>query len=154
MASVLGQRDTLSILFLIAIDPTNNLLYKSTKQGLLHPLQGRSPTTHTSLYADDVVVFIACIKGDIVKLASIVTSFGDVSSLLANSQRSIVAPFQCCNIDLDDVLLPFPVAKTTFPMRYLNLPLSVNILHMWIYNILRIKSLKNSSSDIEEFQHC
>jgi hypothetical protein len=94
------------------------------------------------------VVFIACIKKDISKLTSIVTSSGDISSLLANSQRSNVAPFQCCSIDLYDVLLPFLVAKTTFPMRYLNLPLSINILHMWIYNILRIKSLKNSSSDI------
>jgi hypothetical protein len=97
-------RDPLSLLFFIAIDPTNDLLNKSTKQGLLHPLQGRSPTTHTSLYVVDAAVFFACIKEDIANLASNDTSFGDVSSLLANSQKRIVAPFQCCNIDLDDVL--------------------------------------------------
>jgi hypothetical protein len=114
-------------------------------QGLLHPLQGRSLIAHTSLYADDAAVFIACMKQDIANLASIVTSFGHVSSLLANSQKSIVAPIQCGNIDLDDVLQPFSVARTTFSMHFLNLPLSVNILHMWIYNIFRIKSLENSS---------
>jgi hypothetical protein len=110
-------------------------------QGLLHPLQGRFPTDHISLYANDAAVFIACIKQYIANLASIVTSFGDVSSLLANSQKSIVAPIQCGNIDLDNVLQPFSVARTTFSMHFLNLPLSVNILHMWIYNIFRIKSL-------------
>jgi hypothetical protein len=64
VACGLGQGDPLSLLFIISIDPTNDIINNSTMQGLLNPLQGRSPTNHTLLYANDAAVFIARNKED------------------------------------------------------------------------------------------
>jgi hypothetical protein len=43
-------------------------------------------------------------------------------------RQNLVAPIHCGNIDLDDVLQAFPAIRSTFPMRYLGLPLSVTRL--------------------------
>jgi hypothetical protein len=78
----------------------------------------------TSLYADDVAIFVAPIKEDISCLPSILGTFGDATGSCANSQKRLVAPIQCDSFDLDDILQPFPTKKTTFAMRYLGLPLT------------------------------
>ena len=40
----------------------------------------------------------------------------------------MVAPIRCENINLDDILQAFPAVRSTFPMRYLGLLLSVKRL--------------------------
>lgn len=37
---------------------------------------------------------------------------------------NVVAPIRCHGIDPNDILSPFSAARTSFPMRYLGLPLS------------------------------
>jgi hypothetical protein len=83
---------------------------------------------HTSLYADDAVIFVAPIKEDITCLTSILATFGEVTGLGANHQKSLVAPIHCDGLDLEDILQSFPAKRTTFPIRYLCLPLSVTRL--------------------------
>lgn len=64
------------LLFVIAIDPLEQLLAKATDQGLLHRLQGNATCMRTSLYADDVAIFVVPIKEDIVQLSNILKDFG------------------------------------------------------------------------------
>jgi hypothetical protein len=122
----LRQGDPLSpLLFVLAIDLLQHILELSTQHGLLQKIRGHGTIIRTSLYADDAAMFVAPKKEDIQNLASILESFGEVTSLPTNFQKSMVVPIRCQNIDLDDVLSGLPVIRTTFPMRYLGLPLSV-----------------------------
>jgi hypothetical protein len=125
----LRQGDPLSpLLFVLAIDPLHHILGKATEQGCLHRLRERSSTIRTSLYADDAAIFVAPIKEDITFLVTTLERFDSVTGLVTNCMNSQVAPIRCGEIDLEDVLRPFPTRLATFPMRYLGLPLSLTRL--------------------------
>jgi hypothetical protein len=62
------------------------------------------------------------VSGD---LTLVVGTFENVTGLVANCQN---LPISCEDLDLDDILHPFPTTRTAFPMRYLGLPLSVTRL--------------------------
>ncbi|KAK1668555.1 hypothetical protein QYE76_056714 [Lolium multiflorum] len=125
----LRQGDPLSpLLFVLAIDPLAQILERATTFGLLHKLRGRRDILRTSLYADDAAVFVAPFKEDIQNLANILGNFGDATGLCTNFQKSAVAPIRCEALDLDAILEDMPATRTTFPMRYLGLPLSVRCL--------------------------
>ena len=62
-----------------------------------------------------------------------------VTGLVTNCAKSVVAPIRCGNIDLDDVLEAFPAVRSTFPMRYLGLRLSVSRLKRIHFQFLEDK---------------
>ena len=76
-------------------------------------------------YADDAAVFVAPIKEDIANLASILLAFGEVTDICTNFDKSSVVPIRCGAINLDEVLEGIPAARTSFPLCYLGLPLSI-----------------------------
>jgi hypothetical protein len=78
-----------------------------------------------SLYADDAAVFVAPIQEDIKNLAAILASFGEVTGLCTNFQKSSMVPIRCGKINLNDILEGILAARASFPLRYLGLPLSV-----------------------------
>jgi hypothetical protein len=123
----LRRGDPLSLLlFVLAIDPLSQLLACATHHGLLHSLGGRSTIPRSSLYANDVAVFVAPIKEDIRNLATILQSFVEVTDLFTNFQKSFVVPIRCASINLNDILdRGHSGDKSLFPLRYLGLPLSV-----------------------------
>jgi hypothetical protein len=82
------------LLFVIAIDPLNQILEGATAHGLLHKLRGRGSILQTSLYADDAAVFVAPIKRDIENLAVILQHFGNVTGLYTNFNKSSVVPIR------------------------------------------------------------
>jgi hypothetical protein len=54
------QGDPLSpLLFVLAIDPITHILEEATRLGLFNKLYGRGVILRTSLYADDVAMFVA-----------------------------------------------------------------------------------------------
>ena len=108
------------LLFVLAIDPLHHILAKATAQGNLHPIRGNP--IRASLYADDAAIFFAPIKEDIQFLASTLSAFGDVTWLITNCNKSLVAPIRCANIDLDDILQAFPAVQTSFPCDTLAFP--------------------------------
>lgn len=125
----LRQGDPLSpLLFILAIDPLHHLLEKATNLGLLSTLRGRAPRFRTSLYADDAAIFVNPSVQDMTNLTEILRAFGGVSGLRTNMSKSQIAPIRCGNIDLTDVTSIFPAALTSFPMKYLGLPLVVGRL--------------------------
>jgi hypothetical protein len=125
----LRQGDPLSpLLFVLTIDPLQAILSKATENGDIHRFRGRATCMRTSLYADDVVIFMAPIKEDIEALSRILSDFGEVTRLVTNVRKISVVPIRCSDIDIDTILHGFPVLRSTFPIRYLGLPLSVHRL--------------------------
>ena len=47
---------------------------------------------------------------------------------MTNCSKSLVAPIRCDNVDLPDILQSFPAQRSTFPVKYLGLPLTVKRL--------------------------
>ena len=120
------QGDPLSpLLFVISIDPLQQVLDLATRHGLLHKIRGRGSTFRTSLYADDAAIFIKPIKKDVDNLASILKGFGEVMGLCTNVSKSSVVPIRCRNLNLDDILHGLPAKRASFLLKYLGLPLSV-----------------------------
>jgi hypothetical protein len=79
----LWQGDPLSsLLFILAIDPLHHILRKATDQGHLHIFHGRSSTVCTSLFSNDVAIFVKPNKNYVDSLASILSSFGNVIGLV------------------------------------------------------------------------
>jgi hypothetical protein len=123
----LRQGDPLSpLLFVLAIDPLHHILRKSTEQGKLHSILGRTPVIRTSLFADDVAIFLSPNKNDVNYLVSMLQKFGEATGLVTNCLKSQVAPIRCEN--MDDILQAFPAKGSPFPLTYLGLPLSVRRL--------------------------
>jgi hypothetical protein len=136
----LRQGDPLSqLLFVLGIDPFSQILEQATTLGLLHKIRGRGSILRTSLYADDAAVFIAPFKEDIKNFAEILGHFGLVTGLHTNFEKSSVVPIRCGGIDLDVILEGVPAARTSFPMRYLGLPLSVRSLRRVDFQFLEDK---------------
>ena len=119
----------LPLLFVLAIDPLHHILQKATEQGKLHPLDGNAMVIRASLYADDAAVFLAPIKSEVNFFAETLACFGEVTVLITNCSKSMVAPIRCDHLDLDDILHSFSANRSTFPMKYLGLPLSVKRLN-------------------------
>jgi hypothetical protein len=125
----LRQGDPLSpLLFVLAIDPLQAILDKSTENGDLHRLWGRATTLRTSLYANDAVIFMAPRKHDMEMPSRILKDFREVTGLLTNVQKSMVVPIRCSEINLEEILNVFPALLSSFPIRYLGLPLLVHRL--------------------------
>lgn len=121
----LRQRDPLSLLlFILAIDPLQRLLDLATEQGALQKLRCRVAKI-TSLYADDATIFVAPVKEDLDALWTILHNFGQVTGLVTKNHKSSVLGIRCDNLDLQHVLQNFLATQTSFPMRYLGLPLSL-----------------------------
>ena len=113
---------------MLAIDPLHHILKKATAQKKLHPLAGNAMPTRASLYADDAAVFLAPINIEVKFFAYSFAQFGEVTGLTTNCSKSLVAPIRCDSLDLDDILSSFPANRSSFPMKYLGLPLSTKRL--------------------------
>jgi hypothetical protein len=76
-------------------------------------------------HADDAAVFVAPVKEDIQHLAIILETFGEVTGLRTNFQKSSVVPIMYGHMELGEIPEGIPMICDSFPMRYLGLPLSV-----------------------------
>jgi len=69
--------------------------------------------------------FIKPKRNDVQNLRKILQFFGETTGLTTNFQKTSVTPISCNNINLDDVLADLPMARATFPIKYLGLSLSI-----------------------------
>jgi hypothetical protein len=113
----------------------------ATDNGLLSRLPGKGARFRTSLYADDAAIFLAPTQDKFSTLARILTNFGKVTGLVTNVGKSTVAPISCNDLNLAHILRDLPVATTTFPMKYLGLPLSVKRLKRVHFQYLEDKAV-------------
>jgi hypothetical protein len=73
---------------------------------------------------------MAPFKEDFEVLAHILEGFGEVTGLVTNVHKSLAAPIRCSNLDLNVIMHSFPVQRSTFPIKYLGLPLTPRGLKM------------------------
>jgi hypothetical protein len=89
----------------------------------------------------DAAIFMAPIQAEISSLAQILGNFGMVTGLLTNFEKSLVAPIRCNDIDLAQVLNGLPATTTSFPLKYLGLPLGVRRLKRSHFQYLEDKAV-------------
>lgn len=92
------------LLFILAIDPLKAVLLKATDFGMLAQLNGRTAHLRTSLYANDVAMFVRPTVNDMRHLTQILHSFGEVTRFRINISKSQIASFHCTGIDLQEIL--------------------------------------------------
>lgn len=125
----LRQGDPLSpMLFILAIDPLQNLLAAAQDEGLLQPLHRRTARFNMALYADDAVIFTRPVKDEIQVVQAILLHFGRATGMITNLTKSEVYAIRCKDLDLQDILSPFLAQLKEFPCSYLGLPLHIRKL--------------------------
>lgn len=83
---------------------------------------------HVSMYADDVALFLHPTATDMSTTLDILHLFGEASGLHNNEQKSNVYPIQCSEENLLVVQNLLSNELSTFPYRYMDLPLSLRKL--------------------------
>lgn len=78
-----------------------------------------------SLYADDLVVFVAPVAEDLHCLREILSFFAGASGLVTNVDKCVASPIRCSDELMLQVQLAFPCVVSPFPCRYLGIPLSL-----------------------------
>ncbi|CAL5070105.1 unnamed protein product [Urochloa decumbens] len=125
----LRQGDPLSpMLFILLMEMLQRLFKQATVHGVLAPPASMAIHHQCSLYADDVVLFIAPDAQDLVTTTGILDLFGDCSGLRTNLAKCSIAPIACSEEQLQKVRDMFPVQIVEFPIQYLGLPLTVGRL--------------------------
>jgi hypothetical protein len=125
----LHQGDPLSpLLFILVMDVLYWMVSKAANSGLLQPLARRPIHHRISLYVDDVALFLRPAAGDINLTLRILHLFGDASGLVTNVQKSNVMPIRCGDEHLALIQNLLPCELSTFPCKYLGLPLSLKKL--------------------------
>jgi hypothetical protein len=110
------------------LTPYTGLLLKATELKLLHKLGGRIARFRISMYVDDAVIFVKPDRSDINNLALILKNFGEVMGLTTNLLKTSVTPISCEAVNLIETLSGFLVVRTSIPIKYLGLPLTVRRL--------------------------
>lgn len=98
-----------------------------------------------SIYADDAVIFVKPNRSDINNLALILNNFGEVTGLKTSLLKTSVTPISCGDIDLEDTLSGLPMVCTSFPIKYLGLPLAMKRLRKIIFRSLVEKATSKVS---------
>ncbi|KAM0855047.1 hypothetical protein ACQ4PT_050004 [Festuca glaucescens] len=101
------------------------MLQKAAAEGLLSDLAPRGLRQRTSMYADDVVIFLKPTRLDLDTCAAVVEDFGKASGLHTNRAKSSVHPIRCSpdQVELARAILRCAVAD--WPCQYLGLPLGL-----------------------------
>jgi hypothetical protein len=106
----LRQGDPLSpLLFILAIDPLQQLLSLATDAGILSRVSRDRTRLRVSMYADDAIIFLKPAKHEVEALKSLLHSFGEVTGLRTNVHKTSVVPIRCEQINLIEVLAGFPI---------------------------------------------
>jgi len=151
----LRQGDPLSpMLFVLVMEVLNGLIRFADQNGYLSHLPSKAAGCRASLYADDLVVFLAPVQGDVDVMKEMLRIFGHASGLFTNMDKSVATPIQCSTEQLQLFVSRFGCQIAHFPCRYLGVPLSVhklsrseelplinsvaNIIPAWKGNLLNI----------------
>jgi hypothetical protein len=88
------------MLFILAMDPLQKLLNMATMVGLVHPIGADPVKIRTSLYADDVAIFLRPIPVDVANLKQILLHFRTATGLCTNIQKIEIILIWCEALDV------------------------------------------------------
>jgi hypothetical protein len=57
--------------------------------------------------------------------ATLLHLFGEATGLRTNIQKSPVMPIKCAGLNLDKFIAGFLASRTSFPIKYIGIPLTV-----------------------------
>jgi hypothetical protein len=103
------------------MDVLNALILEADRHGELTPLPGNNIKHRGSLYADDLVMFLAPTTRDFTCVQQILDLFAGVSGLSTNLHKCSITPIRCTPEQVQAVLAAF----REFPLKYLGAPLSL-----------------------------
>lgn len=126
----LRQGDPLSpLLFVLVMEVLNAMVREADRGGLLSPFHGDHFEHRMSLYADDLVLFLAPKLEDFSCIRAILDLFAGTSGLLTNVDKCQISPIHYTDKEIDLVWQVFPCQLSPLPCRYLGALLSVGRLH-------------------------
>ena len=121
----LRQGDPLSpLLFILVMDCLGRLMDRANDAGILSSLGSQPLKFRTSLYADDVMIFLKPTLHDIRATSEILNLFADATGLRTNYAKSNLIPIRCDDIDLQPLQAELGCPLAAFPCTYLGMPLS------------------------------
>lgn len=122
----LRQGDPLSpMLFVLVMEAFNRTFQWLQGEDLLLQLGQGSPIQRVSLYANDMVVFLAPSENDLHNVKLALQVLGEASGLFANLDKSVAIPICCSDDDVAMIQLVLSYRVEFFPSRYLGIPLSI-----------------------------
>jgi hypothetical protein len=125
----LRQGDPLSpFLFIIVMEVLNALIAEADRRALLTPLPGNVIKHRASIYADDLVIFLAPSATDFGCIRQILELFAGSSGLATNLDKCVITPIRCSDYDIASVQQAFLCRLQDFPTKYLGVPLSLSRL--------------------------
>jgi len=121
----LRQGDPLSpLLFVLVMDCLARLFSRAHDSGLLQPLGNQQLTYRTSLYADDVMIFLKPAEADLLAAHRVLSLFGEATGLHPNFNKSSLIPIRCEELNINTLLPILDCPLGSFPCKYLGMPLS------------------------------
>lgn len=122
----LWQGDPLSpFLYIIVMEVLNALIAEADRRAQLTPLPGNAIRYRTSVYADDLVVFLAPSAIDFSCIRQILELFARASRLATNLDKCAITPIRCSEDDVAAVRQVFPYRLQEFPTTYLGAPIAL-----------------------------
>jgi hypothetical protein len=122
----LRQGDPLSpMLFLLVMEVLSALIRKADQWQLLRGLGVHSITHWTSLYVDDLILFVRPHAEDLQVMRHIFSIFEGASGLGCNLANCQLAPIWCAPEDIEVATVFLPCQVIDFPLKYLSVPLSI-----------------------------
>jgi hypothetical protein len=107
------------------MDVLNALICKADAWSLLNLIGIRAIPFKTSLYIDDIIMFISPVAGNLHTIKVIFDGFHGASGLACNIQKSQMVPIHCSEEDIALAQTIFPCQLSSSPLTYLGLPLLV-----------------------------
>ena len=121
----LRQGDPLSpLLFVLVMEVLNHLLAFIERDGFLSPVRGIG-SAQVSLYAEDLVLFVAPLEHDVQAVKATLSIFGQALGLFSNLEKAW--PHPSTDLPTSSCLSNSycPARSRNSPYRYLGIPLSV-----------------------------
>jgi hypothetical protein len=116
------------MLFILTMEVLNALFRKADVWSLFKPLGARGICHRASLYADDLVVFVAPETRDLHLLHGILFVFEEAFGLACNIGKCQMTPIGCSEDQLSVASSLFQCTVVHFPTTYLGIPLSMSKL--------------------------
>jgi hypothetical protein len=105
----LCQGDSLSpFCFIIVMEVLNAMITAADRRAVLTPLQGTAIKHHTSIYADDLVIFLVPTANDFSYIRQILDLFAGSSGLTTNQDKCTITSSRCSGDDVTTVQVVFP----------------------------------------------
>jgi hypothetical protein len=119
------------MLFILAIDLLQKLIEKAATAGHLKSVLPKAARLLCSLYADDAAILANPDSTELQNLQQLLTVFTNCSGLKFNLAKTEIFPIYCQSTMVSSLIQHFPGRISSFPGKYLGLPLHTR-KHRWV----------------------